>query len=385
MSSAPFPIPVEDGAFLALCGSVISFCVCLALVLTQRWHGHISNDHISGVQKFHKRPTPRIGGAAIALAYWAIAPFLPAGLREEWLLIGLAGLPALAAGLAEDVTRRVSPRQRLIATMVSGFAFAMLTGYVMNDVDLPVVDWLLAIAPLGVLFTCFAMGGVANAINIIDGFHGLAAGALLIMFAAFAFVARQVGDPLVFTLAGLFGSLVFGFFIVNFPRGHIFMGDGGAYFCGFLLAVLGVLLPARNPEISAWTALLICGYPVIETLASIRRKSRREGHSMGQPDRVHFHMLAHRRFARRIVPKHRRIELRNPATSLVTWALPALTGIFAALSYDLPWLSAVLFFVTVAIYGEVYRIMSLNGGARAALRPRRFPRPGRVSREGRAA
>ena len=99
----------------------------------------------------------------------------------------------------------------------------------------------------------------------------------------------------------LYGALVLGFFVVNFPFGKIFLGDGGAYFAGFLLAALGVLLPMRNPEVSAWTAILICAYPVIETLASMRRKARRDGHSVGQPDRVHFHMLAHRRYARRIV------------------------------------------------------------------------------------
>ena len=145
------------------------------------------------------------------------------------------------------------------------------------------------------------MGGVANAINIIDGFNGLAAGAMLIMLAAFAVVAHRVDDDLVFSLAVIYGALVLGFFLVNFPGGRIFLGDGGAYFCGFLLAALGVLLPARNADVSAWNALLICAYPVIETLASIRRKARRDGHSVGQPDRVHFHMLAHRRYARRLV------------------------------------------------------------------------------------
>jgi UDP-N-acetylmuramyl pentapeptide phosphotransferase/UDP-N-acetylglucosamine-1-phosphate transferase len=343
----------------ALLGFIACFVSCLGLVATQHWHGHVTHDHFVGLQKFHKRPTPRIGGAGIGLAYMALGVFLPSEERTIWFAVGLAGVPALTAGLLEDVTRKVGVRARLLATMGSGLLFALLTGYVMDDVDLPGVDWLLAFAPVALLFTCFSMGGVANAINIIDGFHGLAAGSLLIMFAGFAFVAGQVGDELVLFLSVLFGGLVSGFFLMNFPRGHIFLGDGGAYFCGYLLAALGVLLPARNPEISAWAALLICAYPVIETVASMRRKSRRDGHSVGQPDRVHFHMLAHRRYARRLVPKHR-IEYRNPATALVTWALPALSAIFAGLSYDVAWLNAAFFFLTVLVYSQVYRIMSLN-------------------------
>jgi len=266
----------------------------------------------------------------------------------------------VAAGLAEDLTKRVGVRARLAATMLSGLLFALLSGYVMNHVDLPGVDWLLSFTLAGLLFTGFAMGGVANAINIIDGFNGLAAGALLIMLAAFAWVAHQVGDGLVLALAVLYAALTLGFFLVNFPFGRIFLGDGGAYFAGYLLATLGVMLPARNPEISAWAAILICAYPVIETLASIRRKAKREGHSVGKPDRVHFHMLAHRRYARRIVRDPELEHLRNPVTAAVTWVLPLITTGLVAISYDSALLSAVFFFATAAIYGLIYRVMSLN-------------------------
>ena len=113
-------------------------------------------------------------------------------------------------------------------------------------------------------------------------------------------------------LAILYAALVLGFFVVNFPLGKIFLGDGGAYFGGFLLASLGVLLPSRNPETSAWAAILICAYPVIETLASMRRKSRRHGHNVGQPDQVHFHMLAYRRYARQIVRRKGRLHAAQP-------------------------------------------------------------------------
>ena len=350
----------RDLGVAAVAAFAVSMLLCLVLVATRRWHGTLTNDGTSGVQKFHRIPTPRIGGLAIALAYGLVWPFLPEPLRPMWLAVGLAGVPAFAAGIGEDLTRRVGVRYRLLATMGSGVVFALLTGYTMHEVDLPGVDWLLSFTVCALLFTGFAMGGVANAINLIDGFNGLAAGSVLIMLAAFAFVAGRVGDGLVFALAILYGALVLGFFVVNFPLGKIFLGDGGAYFSGFLLAALGVLLPMRNPEVSAWTAILICAYPVIETLASMRRKARREGHSVGQPDRVHFHMLAHRRYARRIVRAPGPVHLRNPATSLVTWVLPLLTAIFAAIAYDSIIGCVVFFFATVFIYGQLYRIMSLN-------------------------
>lgn len=344
----------------ALAAAALTLTICLLIVLTQKWHGSFTNDDVHGPQKFHHWPVPRIGGVAIAGAFALIWPLLPDTIDALWALIGIAGLPALFAGLGEDFTKRVGVRWRLLATMSAGVIFALTTGYVMDKVDLPGVDWLLSFYVCALLFTGFSMGGVANAINIIDGFNGLASGALLIMFAAFAWVARQVGDDVVFNLAVLYAALVLGFFAVNFPFGKLFLGDGGAYFCGFLLATLGVLLPARNAEISAWTAILICAYPVIETLASMRRKSRRAGHSVGLPDRVHFHMLAHRHYARRLVRGSDRAHLRNPATSLVTWAVPLLTTLLVVVSYDNTLLSATFFFVTVAVYGLFYRVMSLN-------------------------
>ncbi len=345
----------------AVVGFSISLIVCVALVVTQHLHGHFTHDDHNGVQKFHVMPTPRIGGAAIAIAYAMVWPFVPEDIRGMWAMIGLAGIPALVAGLGEDLTRHVGIRTRLLATMASGLILAVLTGYTMHKVDLPGVDLLLQFYPLALLFTAFAVGGVANAINIIDGFNGLAAGTLLIMFGTFAAVAWLVDDMLVFCLATFFSTLILGFFVVNFPLGRIFLGDGGAYFSGFLLATLGVLLPMRNPEISSWTAILICGYPVIETLASMWRKSHRDGHSVGKPDRVHFHMLAYRRYARRFVKVGPNRHLRNPVTSVVTWFLPLLTSVLAVLSYDNAWLSAAFFFLTVIVYDEVYRVMSLNG------------------------
>lgn len=359
MGSIETTFPWASLALPALVGLAVSLVGCLALVLTDRWHGRFTHDGVQGVQKFHTDPVPRIGGIGIMVGYVALWPLLPEAMRGIWGLIGMAGVPAFVVGLAEDVTKRVGVRLRLATTMCAGVLFALLTGYSMDAVDLPLVDLALAVPLIALLFTGFAMGGVANAVNIIDGFNGLAAGSLIIMFAAFAWVAHQVGDDLVMGLALLYAALMLGFFLVNFPFGRIFLGDGGAYFCGFLLAGLGVLLPARNPEVSAWAALLICAYPVIETLASMRRKAKRDGHSVGMPDRVHFHMLAHRRYARRIVPAGL-AHLRNPATSVVTWMLPLITTAFVAISYDSAFLSALFFFATAGIYGLFYRVMSLN-------------------------
>jgi UDP-N-acetylmuramyl pentapeptide phosphotransferase/UDP-N-acetylglucosamine-1-phosphate transferase len=85
-------------------------------------------------------------------------------------------------------------------------------------------------------------------------------------------VAFQVGDTAdrALALAGI--GAVLGFFLWNFPAGLIFLGDGGAYFLGFYVAEVSILLLVRNPEVSPLFPLLVCIYPVFETLFSIYRR-----------------------------------------------------------------------------------------------------------------
>lgn len=297
---------------------MVSFLVAQALVLSAHKHGHLTMDLPSGVQKFHSTPTPRVGGMAIFAAVVA-AWVLLQGVQERKILstVLLAGMPALAIGLVEDVTKRVSVKTRLLVTMGSGGLAAMLSGIGLTRVDIAPADYLLDLWPVAVLFTAFAVGGVSNAFNIIDGFHGLASGTVMISALALSVIAYAAGDLPLAVVAIVLAAAVAGFWLVNFPWGKLFLGDGGAYFSGFALAWLSVELLARNPQISPWASVLLCGYPTIEVVYSIlrRRKHRR---SPGEADRHHLHSLV----ATQII--HPRLgglrpNLRNAAVSMVMW------------------------------------------------------------------
>lgn len=269
------------------------------VVLTNRWHGRFTMDHPGAVQKFHLNPTPRIGGVGIffsLVAAWWLLPVSEARQLLGWIV--LAGLPAFVFGVIEDLTKRVSVRARLFATMSSGALVCLLSGQALTRLDVPLLDDLLSYWPVGVMFTAFAVGGVANAINIVDGFHGLASGTSILSFAALGVLALVTGDNAIATVALLAAASLAGFWLVNYPWGKLFLGDGGAYFTGFAMAWLAVLLPARNPEVSPWACLLICGYPIIEVVYSIfRRISQRL--SPGEPDSAHLHSLLSKKFIQR--------------------------------------------------------------------------------------
>lgn len=173
---------------------VITFLSGWAVVHTQAWHGTYSNDSIIGVQKFHTEATPRIGGVAVLIGSLVAWAFASSDLQAILGPLLVAGMPAFAFGLAEDLTKRVSISMRLLATMASGMLGWAITGQSITDVNVPGLDWLLGFTMLSVVFTAFAVGGVANAINIIDGFNGLAAGTVIIILCAFALMSGALGD-----------------------------------------------------------------------------------------------------------------------------------------------------------------------------------------------
>jgi UDP-N-acetylmuramyl pentapeptide phosphotransferase/UDP-N-acetylglucosamine-1-phosphate transferase len=236
-----------------LASALISFCVALFFV-RQSSNGVTwgTDSDFDGPQKFHRRPVPRMGGAGIfaAVGVCSIAASWFSPVREQMVLLVACGVPALAYGLAEDITLSVTPRKRLMAAMVSAFLGAVVLGCVVDRTNIGVLDGVLAWSIVSIPLTVFAVAGIANSVNIIDGFNGLASMVCIMMFAAIAYVAYSVGDEFIL-LAGLccIGALV-GFFVWNFPLGLIFLGDGGAYFMVHAGRTGGAAVPPASASVA---------------------------------------------------------------------------------------------------------------------------------------
>lgn len=337
----------------AFIGGGVAFAVAVALVLTKEHHGHISMDTQFGVQKFHTAPTPRVGGVAIVLGAACAYFSAPAGYFHGlfWPLL-LASIPAFLFGLIEDLTKRVSVKTRLLATMASGVAGWLITGLSITDVNVWGLDYLLGFTLISVLFTAFAVGGVANAINIIDGFNGLSGGTVIIALTGLAAISLQAHDYEVARLCVVLAAVTLGFLLVNWPWGKLFLGDGGAYFLGFALAWVAVLVLARNPEVSAWAPMLACGYPILEVGFSIWRRKKRHM-SPGDPDRLHLHSLFKRRVVRRLFP-HAHNTVRNSLTGALMWCAALLPSLLAVLYWSHTPSLVAAGLLCAAVYSSVY-------------------------------
>jgi UDP-N-acetylmuramyl pentapeptide phosphotransferase/UDP-N-acetylglucosamine-1-phosphate transferase len=335
-----------------------AFAVSMFLVLTKKHHGHLTLDSTIGVQKFHAEPTPRVGGIGIYLGLllaWFVVH--EKGVRDILGIVLVAGLIPLVCGLAEDVTKRVGVLPRLLATMAGGVAAWLLTGVCLNRVDIYGIDWLMTLTPVAVIFTAFAVGGVANAINIIDGFHGLASGTTMIALIALGAISAEADDPQLAMACFLVAAAVAGFWLVNYPWGKLFMGDGGAYFSGFALAWFAVLLPVRNPEVSVWAGLLVCAYPVIEVIYSVVRRAMLH-QSPGAPDSGHLHSLIKVKLFRPKLAAHGVDKsIRNAAVSPIVWAFSAMPAIAATAMFDRPVFLALGLLACVLLYHFAYRFL----------------------------
>ncbi|TPQ39613.1 MraY family glycosyltransferase [Cupriavidus pinatubonensis] len=335
---------------------VLSFVITLLVIRYSSLHAHLTADwDLNGVQKFHAHPVPRIGGLGIVLAMLAasvVVYFKDRLAGHPFLLLLVCAAPAFLAGFIEDLTKRVSPRERLVATMVSALLAVYLLGARVVRIDVAPLDVILAVPLISIVITTLAVAGLANAVNIIDGFNGLASMVAMMMFVSLGYVAFQVGDTLVLSIAFAMIGAILGFFIWNFPAGHIFLGDGGAYLIGFMLAECSILLVLRNSKVSAWYPVLMVIYPIFETLFSMYRRRVLKGVPAGYPDGVHLHTLIYRRLIRWAVgsqdARHR--LRRNSMTSPYLWLL----SLLAVLPATLFWNNRIVLLLFIALFVVTY-------------------------------
>ena len=343
------------GELIYIVSTLIALVIAVALIKTGHLHGRHTFDHTKGVQKFHDSQTSRIGGVAIFLAVLISSLVL---FRDNHILYlaTFSSIPVFLAGLIEDTTKSVRALIRLLFAIISGFIFVLWSGLNITNIDMPLINIIFQIPALSIIITAIALAGITNAVNIIDGYNGLASGSVIIMFAGLAMLGYRADDQIMLSFSLLHFAATFGFFVLNFPYGRIFLGDGGAYFLGFALGANVIALIERNPELSPWTIVLVLAYPLVETLYSMARKSVTPGHSPHLADRIHLHHLLHRAWLKPFFIAIGRKHLANPASGAIMWGYPLLSVICAQIGYGHNILSIILFLTLMLVYIASYSL-----------------------------
>ena len=308
-------------------------------------------------QKFHIHNVSRLGGAGIFSAFFIILIIIGIQIKESnYIYLPLAALPVFLMGFTEDLTRRISPKFRLLGALVSAILAAYFLNAYLVRIDIGFIDGLLSVKAVAVIFTIFAVTGVANSFNIIDGFNGLSSAVSIIILLSLGYISFKVGDIFLMKACLILAFAIFGFFVWNYPFGKIFLGDGGAYFIGFTIAVVSVLLVDGNKAVSPWFPFLLCIYPIFETLFSMYRRRARKSSSM-DADAFHLHSLIYKRLVPHILGtdiKNNQLA-RNSATSPFLWMLTSFSAVPALLFWNNTPVLIVFAFIFIIVYVWLYK------------------------------
>lgn len=285
---------------LILYSIVVAFCVSVGLMpivaMVSRQLGAVSE---IGGRHVGQVPIGRLGGVGVLLGIF-VSLFSHGCLNSSFRLaltgfqiqavgIGLGLMIVAAVGLWDDVKRLSASVKFVVQILATLVVYSC--GVRISAVDLPLLEPI-QLGWLSLPITMLWIIGIINAVNLIDGLDGLAGGVLL--FASIInLVVAMVSDAVV--TAVLMGSVVgavVGFLLYNWYPAKIYLGDGGAYSLGFLIAVSGLTSPMQKVStgIAIIVPVLAAGLPIIDTLLVIlRRIATRRG--VFSPDRGHLHHI----------------------------------------------------------------------------------------------
>ena len=347
--------------------TLVSFFLCWALIIVApkvpRLYGR---SHLEAVQASHSKPTPRVGGIGIFGSLAISVIFVPSEITWSYGLFIVAASVIFIVGLAEDLGFGVSPLRRLCAVCLASVLAILFLGVWLPRLDIPGLDVLMTYWFVGVPFTLLVTAGIANGFNLIDGVNGLASFTAIAAAMALGIISGQAGYSEMVHLSTLLAAGIFGFFMINYPYGLIFLGDAGAYTIGFFLSWFGIAVLLNAPEVSPWAILLTMFWPLADTLLAIYRRARGKLATMA-PDRLHVHQLVMRALEIYVLGRGKR-KIANPLSTLILApfvAAPPVVGVLFWNQTTLAFLSVVgflvLFFGSYALAFKVLRLLKHKG------------------------
>lgn len=287
----------------------VSFCLTVLLVpsvcrLAARW-GCVAQPN---EQRWHKRPTPTLGGIAFFLGFLLPALFFSPNLSSA-LPFFLIVTQMFVVGIYDDL-RRINPATKLMGQIITAAA-ALFFGY-----SLQFFTW----TPLDALLTAIWIVALTNALNLLDNMDGLASGIGLIAAIYLAFLFNQRGDAeqalLALALAGALG----GFLLYNFHPASIFMGDAGSLFLGVALSLLSIDAHGHASNVLSLVAVPACILlvPILDTaLVTVTRLLRGQPISQGGKDHASHRLVV--------------LGLSEPQAVLLLYVMAAVAGASAVL------------------------------------------------------
>ncbi|MFC4409581.1 glycosyltransferase family 4 protein [Chungangia koreensis] len=328
---------------------VVAFVASIVLTpIVKRFAVRIGAVDKPNYRKVHAKIMPRLGGLAIFLAF--MIGFLVMRPQDDaaWAII-VGALIIVATGILDDLFE-ITAKAKLTGQLAAALIVVFWGGLEIPFINLP-FGGELAFGFLNIPLTILWIVGITNAINLIDGLDGLAAGVSTIALITLSGMAIIKGDTFVIVTASILAASTIGFLFYNFHPAKIFMGDTGALFLGFMISVLALSGFKNVTFISLVIPIIMLGVPVSDTFFAIVRRIR-EKQPLSAPDKSHLHhCLLRAGFSHR-------------QTVLIIYGIAALFGIAAIIfSYATIWgalLLITVMLIAIELFVEVVGLAGKN-------------------------
>lgn len=235
----------------------------------------------------HKGIIPRTGGYAIYISFLLGAMlFLKTDTQINSMLIG--GFIIFIVGLYDDI-HDLSPKYKMLGQIIAALIVIFYGGISLKDFTIPYIPSDISYV-IAIIITVGWIVGITNAVNLIDGLDGLCSGISIIVLFTISITSLNSGRTDISSLSLLLAGAIGGFLIYNFHPASIFLGDCGALFIGFMIAVISLLGFGYKSStfFTLGAPIVVLMVPIMDTLiAIIRRKVHHK--SFSEADRNHLH------------------------------------------------------------------------------------------------
>ena len=257
------------------------------------------DDQFKKPQAFHELPISTSGGTGIFFSFLILNLYL--FLSKEIIYYEYLSFCSLffILGLLDDLKLDLRPKFRLIVMIVLLIILIISNNFYVENTGIKFLNGFLKIDIFALFFVCLCFLFIINGSNLIDGYNGLLSIHTLIILINLFFVNYFNGNnDLAFFI--LYIILIITVFLkYNFPKATIFLGDGGSYFLGALIAISVIKTSIANPAISPFYFCILLFYLFFEVFFSFIRKIAREKISPLLPDKKHLHMLIYKSFLKK--------------------------------------------------------------------------------------